>query len=329
MLNAFLIDKSDSIIHGAVIELDESILPRQGLEIQVEYSSFNYKDAMAVLGLGGLVKRYPHVPGIDLAGTVTSSTDDSFSVGDKVIVTGWRVGESYWGGFATKASVQPEFAVKLPANLSTFHAMALGTAGLSAMLAIKALEFHGLDPSTASRVLVTGAVGGVGSIAVLALSQLGYSVVASTGRLGEIEYLRSLGALGIIGREELSEPSPKPLESERWSGAIDSVGGSTLGRIIGQLEARASVAAVGLAGGNEFTSSLLPLLLRGINILGIDSTTHPNHLREAAWSKLGDLIPRSILNDLTTTATLSDISQLSNEIIKGRIKGRVVINPNK
>lgn len=328
MVKAFVIDEADGKVTGTVRELDDSALPAEGLRVKVDYSTLNYKDGMVINGIGRLVRSYPHVPGVDLAGVVEDSSDPRFSVGDRVVVTGWRVGEVHWGGYATVQCVNPDFAIKLPDSLSTFAAMALGTAGLTAMLAIMALEDHHLSPAAEHPVLVTGAAGGVGSIAVLALSRLGYRVSASTGRMEEEAYLRSLGATEVVARQELSEPSNRPLESARFSGAIDNVGGTTLGRLLGQLDPGASVASVGLAGGSTFAANVMPFVVRGCNILGIDSVTCPNARREAAWMRLSEVIPRVTLESLTSVYGLQDLDRLADEILVGHVKGRVVIDVN-
>ncbi|CAG4905521.1 MULTISPECIES: MDR family oxidoreductase [Acidithrix] len=327
MIRAFLIDEVDSKVTGSVREISEDALPHEGLEIEVLYSTLNYKDGMVINGIGRLVRNYPHVPGVDLVGRVKASSDPRFNIGDEVIATGWRIGESYWGGYSTLAKINPDFAIPLPSNLSPFHSMALGTAGLSAMLAIMALESLGLSPDSSDKpVLVTGAAGGVGSIAIIALHQLGYKVAASTGRMSETEYLKGLGADEIVPRQELAEETKRPLETERWAGAIDNVGGSTIGRILGQMVSGSSIASVGLAGGAGFSSTVMPFLLRGVNILGIDSTACANSRREIAWRRLGELIPRSQLESLTTIQTLDDLSGLASDILSGKIRGRVVVD---
>ena len=328
MVKAFVIDEMDGKVTGAVRELDNSALPAEGLRLKVDYSTLNYKDGMVINGIGRLVRTYPHVPGVDMAGVVEESSDPRFSVGDRVAVTGWRVGESFWGGYSTNQRVNPDYAIKLPDSLSTFEAMALGTAGLTAMLAIMALEDHHLSPGGEHPVLVTGAAGGVGSIAVLALSRLGYRVAASTGRMEEEHYLRELGATEVVARQELSEPTNRPLESARFSGAIDNVGGSTLGRLLGQLDPGASVASVGLAGGSAFSANVMPFVVRGCNILGIDSATCPNTRRSAAWTRLAEVIPRVTLESLTSVYGLDDLDRLADEILVGHVKGRVVIDVN-
>ena len=326
MFKAFVIDQQGDAVRGAVTELDDKQLPNEALTVDVEYSTLNYKDGMVIKGLGRMVRKYPHVPGVDLAGVVAESSDERFVIGDRVVVTGWRVGESYWGGYSQKVRVNPDFAIKLPDSLSCFHAMALGTAGLTAMLAIESLERMGMTTASQRPILVTGAAGGVGSIAVLALSRLGYSVAASTGRPQESHYLTSLGAASVISRAEFADPVSRPLESERFAGAIDNVGGNSLARVLAQLESNASVASVGLVGGAVFTANVMPFLLRGVNILGIDSVSCPNPRRLRAWQRLGELIPRSILESLTTTHPLEDLPELAEDILDGKIKGRTVID---
>ncbi len=274
MFKALVLQETHGRVRAAVEELSETQLPDGDVDIAVEYSSLNYKDGMILKGLGRLVHQYPHVPGIDLAGTVIESRHRSFHAGDRVVLTGWRVGERHWGGYAQKARVQGEWLLPLPENLTTRRAMAIGTAGLAAMLAVMALEEHGLTPAR-GEVLVTGATGGVGSLAMLLLAQRGYRAAAVTGRPELHGYLKSLGASEIIARAELAQPPSKPLESERWAGCIDAVGGVMLARALAQLRYGSSVAAVGLAGGNKLETTMLPFLLRGVNLLGIDSSQCP------------------------------------------------------
>ncbi len=328
MTKAYLLNKTEQNVSGEVVELPFGDLPPEKLEVAVLYSSFNYKDAMVVRGIGGLVKNYPHVPGIDLVGTVLNSTDDKFHPGDKIIATGWHLGERFWGGFSTRANINPEFAIALPSNISPRTAMALGTAGLSAMLAVMALEKNGLRSNHDLPVLVTGATGGVGSVATLLLSKLGYAVVASTGKTNEVKYLEALGAKEIIDRNELLEPSARPLEKQSWSAAIDSVGGATLSHVISRLALGGSVACVGLVGGTQFSSSIYPLLLRGVNILGIDSATVPNSTRILAWDRLASLDLAVPLEKISRIAGLDEISTLTETILAGKQKGRIIVDPN-
>ncbi len=272
---AFMIDKAeDGAVTHKIEEIAEDRLPQGEVTVAIEYSTLNYKDAMCLLGQGGLVREFPHVPGIDFAGTVEVSGDDRYRPGDKVILTGWRVGEARWGGYAQKARVKADWLVPLPERLTTRQAMAVGTAGLTAMLAVMALEDHGLKPGD-DPVLVTGAAGGVGSVATAILAKLGYKVAAVTGRPEAADYLTALGAAQIVPRAEINEVSKRPLEAETWAGCVDAVGGAMLARVLGQMKYRASVAAVGLAGGADLPASVIPFLLRGVNLLGIDSVMQP------------------------------------------------------
>lgn len=274
-----------------------------------------------------MVRAYPHVPGIDFAGTVEASDDARYKPGDKVVLTGWRVGESYWGGYAQKARVKADWLVPLPQGLTPRAAMAVGTAGLTAMLAVMALEAHGLKPGQGP-VLVTGAAGGVGSVAVTILAHLGYEVAGVTGRPDTEAYLRGLGATQIVPRDQINETVKRPLESETWSGCIDAVGGPMLARVLGQLKYGASVAAVGLAGGAQLPASVIPFLLRGVNLLGIDSVLQPYANRQAAWARIATDLPQDKLESMVTMATLADLPRLGAEILAGQIKGRCVIDVN-
>jgi acrylyl-CoA reductase (NADPH) len=256
MFKALVLDNSTGAVSAAVRELDEAALPAGDVTVAVEYSSLNYKDGLVVNGAGGLVKKYPHVPGIDFAGKVTASSHAGYKPGDAVVLTGWRVGEVQWGGLAQTARVNGDWLVPLPAGLSARHAMAVGTAGFTAMLAVMALEAHGL--AKGGEVLITGAAGGVGSVATAILAKLGHNVTASTGRAGTADYLKSLGATTIIDRAPFADPPGRPLESERWAGCVDSVGGNTLSRVLAQLRYGGSVAAVGLAGGNKLDATVIP-----------------------------------------------------------------------
>lgn len=313
--------------HAAVQQLDESQLPEGDVLVAVDYSTINYKDGLCIGPGGGLVRQYPHVPGIDFAGTVKSSDDARYQVGDKVVLTGWRVGESRWGGYTQVASVMADWLVPLPAGLTSRQAMAVGTAGLTAMLAIMALEDHGLTPGTGP-VLVTGAAGGVGSVACAILHNLGYEVAAVTGRPETTSYLEKLGASTIVPREALNETVKRPLESEQWAGCVDAVGGAMLARVLGQMNYGASIAAVGLAGGTNLPATVIPFLLRGINLLGIDSVQQPYENRLKAWNRLAESLPLDILEEMIQPATLSDLPLLGKQILQGQIKGRVVVDVN-
>jgi acrylyl-CoA reductase (NADPH) len=288
----------------------------------------NYKDGLIILNKAPLVRSFPHVPGIDFAGRVVDSAHPDWRPGDAVVLTGWGVGERQWGGHAERARVKGDWLVPLPSGWTTEHAMAVGTAGFTAMLAVMALENHGLEAG-AGEVLVTGAAGGVGSVAVALLARLGHQVTASTGRAASHEYLKSLGASQVIDRAELAEPSSRPLESERFAGCIDSVGGTTLARVLGQMKYRCSVAAVGLAGGSELHTTVIPFLLRGVNLLGIDSVYQPMAPRRAAWQRLARDLDLRMLEAMTQQATLEDLPRLAGEILKGQVQGRVVVEPGR
>ena len=305
-------------------EIDEESLPEGEVTVGIEYSTLNYKDAMIVEGLGRLVRQYPHVPGIDFAGTVERSDSPEFAPGDPVILTGWRVGETHWGGYAEKARVKADWLVRRPPALSARQAMAIGTAGFTAMLAVMALEKHGLAPG-AGDVLVTGAAGGLGSVAVALLSKLGHRVVASTGRMQERPYLAELGAAELVERATLAAKPSRPLDRERWAGAIDAVGGTTLATILTQLTYRASVASCGLAGGSDLPTSVIPFLLRGVNLLGIDSVMCPRRERREAWDRLARDLPLERLERMGTLVPLSEIAAFAPKILRGDIRGRIVV----
>ena len=304
--------------------VDEALLPPGEVTVRIECSTLNYKDGMILQGLGRLVRTYPHIPGIDFAGTVEHSEAPEFEPGDPIILTGWRVGEAQWGGYAEKARVKAAYLVRRPDQLSARQAMAIGTAGLTAMLAVIALERHGLRPD-AGDVLVTGAAGGVGSVAISLLSRLGYRVVASTGRPALREYLTELGAADMIDRASLAAKPLRPLDSERWAGAIDAVGGATLATILAQLKYRGSVAACGLAGGSDLAATVIPFLLRGINLLGIDSVMCPREERIEAWQRLARDLPLDRLERMTEAVPLSSLLDLAPRILKGEIRGRIVV----
>ena len=327
-MKALLVEKdADGKTHAAVQEIDEARLPEGNIKVAVEYSTLNYKDGLCIGTGGGLVRTYPHVPGIDFAGTIETSGDPRYKPGDKVVVTGWRVGETHWGGYAQKARVRADWLVPLPKGLNSRQAMAVGTAGLTAMLAVMALEDHGLKPGQGP-VLVTGAAGGVGSVATAILARLGYEVAAVTGRPDTADYLVSLGAKRIIARAELNETVKKPLESETWSGCVDAVGGAMLARVLGQMKYGASVAAVGLAGGTALPATVLPFILRGVNLLGIDSVMQPFANRLRAWQRVASDLPLDKLEAMIEPATLGDLPHLGPEVLKGQVRGRVVVDVN-
>jgi len=312
---------------AAVTQLELSDLPAGDVTVAVEYSTVNYKDGLCIGPGGGLVRNYPHVPGVDFAGTVEASDDARYKPGDKVVLTGWRVGEAYWGGYSQKARVKADWLVPLPAGLSAKQAMAVGTAGFTAMLAVMALENHGLKPEQGP-VLVTGAAGGVGSVATAILAHLGYEVAGVTGRPETADYLTSLGASQIVARETLNETVKRPLEAETWAGCVDAVGGEMLARVLGQMKYGASVAAVGLAGGAGLPATVIPFLLRGVNLLGIDSVMQPYANRLAAWKRVATDLPMDKLEAMIVPATLGDLPQLGRDILKGQVRGRVVVDVN-
>ena len=326
MFDALVVDKGeDGKTSAAVRQLSLDDLPPGEVTVAVEHSTLNYKDGLCLGSGGGLVRSWPHVPGIDFAGTVEASDDDRYAPGDRVVLTGWRVGEAHWGGYAQKARVRADWLVPLPEGLDTRRAMAVGTAGLTAMLAILALEDRGLVPG-AGPVLVTGASGGVGSVAVALLASLGHEVAAVTGRPESAEYLEGLGATRIVPRADLAETVKRPLESETWAGCVDAVGGAMLARVLGQMKHSASVAAVGLAGGSDLPASVVPFLLRGIALIGIDSVLQPYDARLRAWDRIARDLPMDKLDTMIQPATLSDLPQLGRDILKGQVRGRVVVD---
>ncbi|UWR23892.1 acryloyl-CoA reductase [Sulfitobacter sp. S190] len=326
MFNALVVNKDeDGKTSAAVEQMSEDRLPSGDVTVAVEYSTVNYKDGLCIGPGGGLVRSYPHIPGIDFAGTVEQSDDDRYAPGDKVVLTGWRVGEAHWGGYSQKARVKADWLVPLPEGLDTRQAMAVGTAGFTAMLSVMALEDHGIKSGP---VLVCGAAGGVGSVATAILANLGHKVAAVTGRPETESYLRSLGATQIVAREEINETTKRPLEGETWGGCVDAVGGPMLARVLGQMEYGASVAAVGLAGGAQLPATVIPFLLRGVNLLGIDSVMQPYDNRLRAWKRIAQDLPMEKLEDMIQPATLSDLPGLGANILQGKVKGRVVVDVN-
>ncbi len=323
---ALIVNKSeDGQISQTLQNINETDLPEGNVTVDIAYSSVNYKDGLCLTGGGGLVRKFPHVPGIDFAGTVSTSDDTRYAPGDEVVLTGWRVGESHWGGYAQKARVNADWLVPLPDGLSARDAMGVGTAGLTAMLAIQVLEDHGLTPKK-GEVLVTGASGGVGSVATAILANLGYQVAAVTGRPETATYLKSLGASRIVAREDISETTKRPLESETWAGCIDAVGGSMLARVLGQINYGGSVAAIGLAGGAALPTTVIPFLLRGVNLLGIDSVMQPYANRVNAWNRLARDLPMEKLGDVIAEIPLEDVVSLGPKILAGQVQGRTIVN---
>jgi len=309
--------QEDKKTSAAVETLELDQLPEGDVVVAVEYSTVNYKDGLCVGPGGGLVRNYP----------VETSDDKRYKAGDKVVLTGWRVGEAHWGGYSQKARVSADWLVPLPDGLTTDQAMAIGTAGLTAMLAVNALEEHGLKPG-GKPVLVTGAAGGVGSVATSLLSTLGYEVAAVTGRPEASDYLKSLGATEIVMRETINETVKRPLESESWSGCIDAVGGEMLARVLGQMEYGASVSAVGLAGGAGLPATVIPFLLRGVNLLGIDSVMQPYENRVKAWKRVATTLPKEPMEAMVTRATLEELPKFGADILAGKVRGRVVVDVN-
>jgi acrylyl-CoA reductase (NADPH) len=320
-----LTQAADRKVIGAVETLPVEKLPPGDVTVAVEYSTLNYKDGLVLTTGGGLVKAWPHVGGIDFAGTVESSASGTFRPGDKVVLNGYRVGELHWGGYATKARVKGDWLVKLPATISTRRAMAIGTAGYTSMLCVMALEKHGLTPA-AGEILVTGAAGGVGSVAVAILAKLGFTVVAATGRPQEADYLRALGATTIMDRKALTEAADRPLLSERFAGLVDTVSGVMFARALAQVKYGGAAAVCGLAAGPAFPGSILPFILRSITVYGIDSVMLPRAPREEAWRRLGSDLPLDKLDSTVSEVGLSDLMPLAPRILKGEVRGRVVVN---
>ena len=325
---AIVLEESDGKVTASIDSLDDSALPDGDVTVAVDYSTLNYKDGMIINGLGRIVRNYPHVPGIDFAGSVIESASPKFRPGDQVVLNGYRVGELHWGGMATKARVQADWLVPLSDGMTSRRAMAIGTAGLTAMLGVMALENHGLVPGGEGEVLVTGAAGGAGSIAVAILANLGYRVAASTGRAETHDYLRDMGAATIIDRADLETPPKGPLGSARWAAAIDSVGGTTLATILATLAPWSSCAAIGLAAGHQLNTSVMPFLLRGLNLLGIDSNTCPMEPRVTAWRRLARELPTAKLEKMTAEVPLAAVPELAGKILQGQVKGRTVVDVN-
>jgi acrylyl-CoA reductase (NADPH) len=321
---ALVLEEANGKVTAALQRLEDSLLPAGDVTVRVSHSTLNYKDGLILNGLGRLVRKYPHVPGVDFAGTVEQSDHPEWKPGDRVILTGWRVGEVQWGGYAERARVKGDWLVRLPDGLTPARAMAVGTAGFTAALAVMALERHGLEPG-AGDVVVTGAAGGLGSIAVALLARRGYPVTASTGRAETQDYLREIGARTVIDRAELAQKPDRPLLSERWAGAVDSVGGATLASLLAGMRYRASVAACGLAGGSALETTVIPFIIRGVNLLGIDSVMAPMAERREAWGRIVRDLPMDLLDRMTTTVGLKDLPELGSRILKGEVQGRVVV----
>jgi len=320
---AVRIDKADKGTTAALAQFDDADLMDGDVTVAVEWSTVNYKDGLAVTGKAPVVRRFPMIPGIDFAGSVTAATRPQWQAGDKVILNGWGRGESHLGAYAEKARVKGDWLVRLPEGLSGREAMAIGTAGYTAMLSVLALEHHGLTPKDGP-VVVTGAAGGVGSVAIALLSKLGFEVIASTGRRSEEGYLKSLGATAIIDRAELSGAA-KPLAKERWAGGLDSVGSTTLANLLSMTRYGGAVAACGLAGGMDLPSSVAPFILRGVCLLGIDSVMCPLPRREQAWRRLAADLDRQKLSEMTQEIELSQVFEAAPRILEGQVRGRLVV----
>ncbi|WP_061238792.1 MDR family oxidoreductase [Ectopseudomonas composti] len=327
MFKALLIEKNDDRYQTRLTELDDSQLPEGDVTVRVECSTLNYKDGLAISGRSPVVRRFPMVPGIDLAGVVEASDHAQYKVGDRVLLNGWGVGEKHWGGLAQKARLKGDWLIPLPDQLSARQAMAIGTAGYTAMLSLIALERHGLSPES-GEVLVTGANGGVGSFAIALLAKLGYSVTASTGRPAEADYLKRLGAKTIIDRAELSNPG-RPLAAERWAAAIDSVGSHTLANVCASTHADGAVAACGLAQGMDFPATVAPFILRGVSLLGINSVTRPYAERVTAWQRLASELDLALLDEMTREIALSEAIGAANDLLDGKVRGRIVVDVNR
>jgi acrylyl-CoA reductase (NADPH) len=309
-----------------VMQLTNENLPAGDVLVAVDYSSLNYKDGLAVTGKGKIVRTWPMVPGIDLAGSVLASDSPDYAVGDQVVLTGWSVGEKYWGGYSQRQRVQSKWLVPLPEGMDTRQAMTIGTAGFTAMLCVMTLEEAGVTPDKGA-VLVTGASGGVGSVSVAILNKLGYTVAAVSGRPESEEYLRQLGASEFVSREEMSQP-PRPLEGQRWAGAIDTVGGILLARVLAETNYGGCIAACGLAGGAELPTTVMPFILRNVSLRGVDSVMCPAERRKVAWSRLVRDLPAEALGEIGHTASLEELPEMAEKIIAGQVRGRVIVDVN-
>ena len=327
MFKAIVIDKNSDAYLANLTELDDAQLPEGDVTVRVAFSTLNYKDALAITGRSPVVRRFPMVPGIDLAGTVEASNHPRYKAGDRVLLNGWGVGEVHWGGLAQKAKLNGDWLIPLPDAISESQAMAIGTAGYTAMLCLIALERHGLTPDK-GEVLVTGANGGVGSFAIALLAGQGYSVTASTGRPDEADYLKRLGATTIIDRAELSSPG-RALGKERWAAAIDSVGSHTLANVCASISEDGLVAACGLAQGMDFPATVAPFILRGVSLLGINSVTRPYEERVTAWERLGRSLDLEQLAEITREVGLSEAISISDELLDGKVRGRIVVDVNR
>ena len=327
MFKAVLIEKDDAGYRATLTDVDDARLPEGDVTVRVAYSTVNYKDGLAITGRGPVVRKFPMVPGIDFVGTVEDSSNPEYKTGDIVVLNGWGVGEGHWGGLAQKARVKGEWLVPLPTAFSPQQAMAIGTAGYTAMLCVTALERHGVTPDK-GEILVTGANGGVGSIAVSLLAKLGYRVVASTGRPNEVDYLKTLGAVEILDRAQFSTPG-KPLTKERWAGAVDTVGSHTLANVCAGMKYRGVVAACGLAQGMDFPATVAPFILRGVTLAGVDSVYCPRPERLEAWQRLARDLDPAQLDLISHEVGLSEVIRLAGELLAGHVRGRLIVDVNQ
>jgi len=327
MFKAILVNKDDQGYRAELAQVDEASLPEGDVRVKVLYSTLNYKDGLAITGKGPVVRSFPMIPGIDFAGEVIESSSPEFKVGDMVLLNGWGVGEGHWGGLGQQARVKAEWLIPLPKGFTPKQALAIGTAGYTAMLCVMALQQHGLKPND-GEVLVTGAAGGVGSFAITLLSKLGFKVVASTGRLAEANYLKQLGATDVIDRATLSAPG-KPLARERWAAVVDSVGSHTLANACAQTKSDGAVAACGLAQGMDFPSTVAPFILRGVTLYGINSVTVPRAKRIAAYEQLAKLVNLKTLDEISHEISLEESIQYAQELMAGNVRGRLIVDVNK
>jgi acrylyl-CoA reductase (NADPH) len=324
--NALVLRESDDGPVGAIEQLTDADLPDGDVTVDVDYSSLNYKDGMALTGAGRIVRSYPMVPGIDLTGTIVASDSADFAVGEAVILTGWAVGERYWGGYTQRQRVRSEWLVKRPAAMSALDAMAIGTAGLTSMLCVMAIDDGGITPGDGP-VVVTGAAGGVGSVAVALLAGRGFEVTAVTGRPDTHEYLSGLGASAFLTREEMSDKA-RPLDSETWAGAVDTVGSTMLAKVLSQMKYRGVVAACGLAGGFDLPTTVMPFIIRGVRLQGVDSVMAPREIRDAAWARLASELPGDVLTSMTEIVPMTELLTRGPSIMDGQVRGRWVVDPS-
>ncbi|MBN3343362.1 oxidoreductase [Pectobacterium brasiliense] len=322
-MQALVLEQSDGLTHAQIREIDAEQLPTGDVTVDINWSSINYKDALAITGKGKIIRNFPMVPGIDFAGTVRHSDSDRFSVGQPVILTGWGVGENHWGGLAQQARVKSDWLVPLPASLDARKAMILGTAGFTAMLCVMALEDGGITPESGD-IIVTGASGGVGSTAVALLAELGYQVTAVSGRADNTDYLKKLGAKQVLDRNEFSG-SPRPLEKQRWAGAVDTVGDNVLATLLAQMDYNATVAACGLAGGVALPTTVMPFILRNVRLQGVDSVMAPLARRQQAWERLATILPESFYQQVTQEIGLEDVPAVAAALLENKVTGRTLV----